>query len=140
MAGDESNSDPRLLEEKSGAQLDDTVFFQAYEGGARRSGATDAAVDSTRGLALHDLFRPPATPDVVVMRTRRTANRPPSPSSDSLTQIDMTVIDGIPVTTTARTLIDVAGLLPRPIFEDLFDTAIVRRLTCYRFPQRKSSA
>jgi very-short-patch-repair endonuclease len=33
------------------------------------------------------------------------------------------------VTTVTRTLIDVAGLLPRQIFEDVFDTAIVRRLT-----------
>jgi very-short-patch-repair endonuclease len=91
--------------------------------------AVDGAACRVSALALHDLFRPPDTPDVVVVRTRRTASRSPSPSSDSLPPIDLTVIDGIPVTTTTRTLIDVAGLLPRRIFEDLFDTAIVRRLT-----------
>jgi very-short-patch-repair endonuclease len=91
--------------------------------------AIDGAACRVSGLALHGLFRPPEAPDVIVARLRRTATRSPSPSSDSLAPLDLTVIDGIPVTTVTRTLIDVAGLLPRQIFQDVLDTAIVRRLT-----------
>jgi very-short-patch-repair endonuclease len=79
-------------------------------------------------LALHDLLTPPGEPDVIVVRTRRTAARAPAPSSDQLPPGDITVVDGIPVTTPARTLIDVGGLLPRALFEDILDTAIVRRI------------
>jgi SpoIID/LytB domain protein len=52
LAGDETNRDPQLTTEVSGAELDDTVFFQAYEGEGRRTRATDEAVEKTRGLAL----------------------------------------------------------------------------------------
>jgi SpoIID/LytB domain protein len=52
LAGDASNRDPRIATEESGAQLDDTVFFQAYEGEGRRTRATDEAVAETRGIAL----------------------------------------------------------------------------------------
>jgi very-short-patch-repair endonuclease len=45
-----------------------------------------------------------------------------------LDPIDLTVIDGIPATTPARTLIDVAGQFPRHRFEDILDTAIVQRI------------
>jgi very-short-patch-repair endonuclease len=79
------------------------------------------------GLALHGLHPPPREPEVVVVRARRTGTRSPAPSTDSLSDVDLTVTDGIPCTTLARTLIDVAGLLARPAFEDLLDTAIVRR-------------
>jgi very-short-patch-repair endonuclease len=91
--------------------------------------AVEGVACRVSALAIHGLSKPPPTPDVVVVRTRRTATRSPSPSSDSLTPIDLTVVDGIHVTTVTRTLIDVAGLFPRRVFEDVFDTAIVRRLT-----------
>jgi stage II sporulation protein D len=52
LSGDESNRDPRIASEVSGAELDDTVFFQAYEGEGRRTHATDVAVEKTRGLTL----------------------------------------------------------------------------------------
>jgi stage II sporulation protein D len=52
LAGDAANEDPKIIEEKSGAQLDDTVFFQAYQGVAWHNAATDAAVKATEGLAM----------------------------------------------------------------------------------------
>jgi very-short-patch-repair endonuclease len=79
-------------------------------------------------LALHGLFTPPDQPEVVVVRNRRTTTHGPAPSSDRLQPADLTVIDGIPATTAARTLIDVAGRMPRTVFGDVFDTAIVRRI------------
>jgi very-short-patch-repair endonuclease len=78
-------------------------------------------------LALHGLFGPPAEPEIVVLRTRRTGARAPAPSTDRLPPIDLTVVDGIRTTAPPRTLIDVAGRLPRARFEDVLDTAIVRR-------------
>jgi very-short-patch-repair endonuclease len=74
------------------------------------------------------LFGPPLEPEIIVIRTRRSAARAPAPSTDQLAAGDLSVVDGIPVTAPARTLIDVAGRLPRTMFEDVMDTAIVRRL------------
>jgi very-short-patch-repair endonuclease len=79
-------------------------------------------------LAVHGLLVPPDEPEVVVVRNRRTATRAQAPSTDCLPEADLTVVEGIPVTAAARTLIDVAGLLPRAQFEDVLDTAIIRRL------------
>ena len=75
-----------------------------------------------------------------MLRTRRTATRAPAPSTDLLPEIDCAVVDGIRATTATRTLIDVAGLLPRRQFEDVFDTAIVRRLvTVHRLRDRANA-
>jgi very-short-patch-repair endonuclease len=79
-------------------------------------------------LALHGLLGPPDEPEVVVVRKRRTGTRAPAPSTDRLDALDLTLVADIPVTSEARTLIDAAGLLPRAAFEDVLDTAIVRRL------------
>ena len=93
-----------------------------------RALAVDGAACRGSALALHGLGNPPDEPEVVVVRPRRTATRAPAPSTDTLPECDLTTVDGIPVTTGARTLIDVAGRLPRTVFEDLLDTALVRRL------------
>jgi stage II sporulation protein D len=53
LAGDPDNVDPKLTEEASGAELDDTVFFQAYQGESRETAATNQAVAETSGLALY---------------------------------------------------------------------------------------
>jgi very-short-patch-repair endonuclease len=45
-----------------------------------------------------------------------------------LEPIDLNLVDGIRVTTPARSLIDVAGRLPRFRFEDVLDTALVQRI------------
>ncbi len=94
---------------------------------ARALSVNGAACRRT-ALALHGLLGPPAEPEVVVVRTRRTAARAPAPSTDRLPAADLCVVDGIAVTTPARTLIDVAGRLPRAQFEDVLDTAIVQRI------------
>lgn len=52
LAGDEANADPRITEEQSGAQLDDTVFFQAYQGAGWETAATSEAVAKTAGLTM----------------------------------------------------------------------------------------
>lgn len=41
---------------------------------------------------------------------------------------EVTTVDGIPVTTVARTILDLAGLLPAPRLERVMDDAEVRRL------------
>ena len=38
------NEDPKMVEEKAGAQVDDTVFFQAYLGRGWHQPSTDDAV------------------------------------------------------------------------------------------------
>ena len=91
-------------------------------------------------LALHDLSEPPPDPDVVVRRDQRSAARAPSPSTDSLDDVDVTAVGGIPTTTVARTLIDVAGMLPRWQFEDIFDAAIVSRLVTTRRLRARAQA
>jgi len=90
--------------------------------------AIDGAACRSSALALYDLFAPPDEPEVAVVRNRRTATRGPAPSSDRLEPIDLSVVDGIRVTTPARSLIDVAGRLPRFRFEDVLDAALVRRI------------
>lgn len=42
---------------------------------------------------------------------------------------DVTTVDRVPVTRPARTLIDLAGCVPRAVLEDAVDDALVRRLT-----------
>ncbi len=52
LAGDAANEDPRMVEEQAGAQVDDTVFFQAYMGRGWHHPATDAAVEATSGEVI----------------------------------------------------------------------------------------
>lgn len=52
LAGDAANEDPKMVEEASGAQVDDTVFFQAYMGKGWQHPATDAAVEQTSGEVM----------------------------------------------------------------------------------------
>ena len=89
----------------------------------------DGAACRRSVLALAGLLAPPESPEVVVVRRRRTAARAPAPSTDRLDALDLDVLEGIPTTTVTRALIDAAGRIPRVLFEDVFDTAIVQRLT-----------
>lgn len=99
--------------------------------------AVGGAACRQSALALHGLGDVPKAPEVVVLRARRTAARAPAPSTDRLPAADLTVVDGITSTSVARTLIDVAGRLPRARFEDVLDTAIVqRRVTVDRLRSR----
>lgn len=52
LAGDAANEDPKMVAEKAGAQVDDTVFFQAYQGKGWHQPSTDDAVMKTSGLVM----------------------------------------------------------------------------------------
>lgn|GEM_PF-1033972 len=52
LAGDAANEDPKMVAEKAGAQVDDTVFFQAYLGKSWNQASTDEAVTKTSGLVM----------------------------------------------------------------------------------------
>jgi hypothetical protein len=52
---------------------------------------------------------------------------------DGLPPEDITTIDGIPVTTPARTLLDLAALEPQEVVERCLDYALRRRLVTLRF-------
>lgn len=52
IAADAASQDPKLVEEKAGAQVDDTVFFQAYMGKGWHHPATDDAVVKTSGEVM----------------------------------------------------------------------------------------
>src|SRR4051794_29910116 len=78
--------------------------------------------------ALHTLTDPPPLPELLVRRAPRRPLGALVHTSCDLDAIDVVEVRGIRATTVARTLIDVGGRLPRTQFEDMLDTAIVRRL------------
>lgn len=93
------------------------------------------AVLVTRGIAsgssagaLYGLLPEPPRIEVTAARASRLALPAEVHTSAALDAIDVTTVDGIPATTPARTIIDLGGRLPRPVFEDVLDTAIVQRL------------
>ncbi|MGZ4208226.1 MAG: hypothetical protein ACXVQ6_10080, partial [Actinomycetota bacterium] len=47
---------------------------------------------------------------------------------NALSSVDLTAVDGIPVTTPARTLIDIASVSPRDVVEEALDDALRRGL------------
>jgi very-short-patch-repair endonuclease len=125
----------RRLASGAWEELAPRVFRAALGADADWLADTMAAAMANRGvacrrsaLALYDLASPPAEPEILVVRTARTAARQPQRSTNCLPCADRTTVDGIPTTTPARTLIDVGGRLAPPVFEDILDTAIVRRL------------
>lgn len=120
-AGEWSELAPRVYRVEPAARASWRTMTMA------RTLAVGGAACRRSALAVHGLFAPPVEPQVVVLRSRRTASRAPAPSTDQLPEIDLTVEDGIPVTTVARTLIDVAGGMPSEKFEDVLDRAIVQR-------------
>ncbi|HEX9695972.1 MAG TPA: DUF559 domain-containing protein [Actinomycetota bacterium] len=73
-------------------------------------------------------FRPGPV-DVTVPRGRRRSGRPVGPHWARLDPDDVTVSHGIPVTTPARTLVDLAGTVPLDKLEVALDDALRRRLT-----------
>jgi very-short-patch-repair endonuclease len=120
-AGEWQEAAPRVYRVALGVEPDWRTRTMA------RALAVDGAACRKSALALHGLLRPPKDPEIVVVRTRRTALHAPAPSTDRLPAVDLTVMDQIPCTTAARALIDVAGRLPRALFEDVLDGAIVHR-------------
>jgi very-short-patch-repair endonuclease len=90
-----------------------------------RTGGVSAGIAAA---ALHGLGGPPPRPEILLGRVPRQALDAVIHTSASIDPIDCTETDGIPVTTVARTLVDVAGLLPSEEFGDMLDTALIRRL------------
>ena len=70
----------------------------------------------------------PGTVEITVPRGR-SRRRPITFHEVNLPAVDLTSVDAIPVTTPARTLIDLAAVLPRDIIEEALDDALRRRLT-----------
>jgi very-short-patch-repair endonuclease len=69
----------------------------------------------------------------VVVAHSRSACSPPAVLHQSrvLPAGDVTTIDRIPVTRPARTLVDLAGCVPRPTLEEAVDDALCRRLVTF---------
>lgn len=78
--------------------------------------------------ALLELVAPPHLPEAIASRPSRLPLRAVVRTTNDLPRRDHTMVDGIPSTDPIRTLIDLGGQLPGPLFEDVLDTAIVRRL------------
>jgi hypothetical protein len=77
--------------------------------------------------ALFELVQAPNVPEVIALRPSRAALDAVVRTTTELPGTDCTMADGIPSTNPVRTLIDLAGLLPREVFEDVLDTALVSR-------------
>jgi hypothetical protein len=77
--------------------------------------------------ALYGLAEQPTQLEITVTRAARSMSTAGAHSSLSLESVDLAMVDGIPATSPARTLIDAAGTLERGTFEDLLDLAIVNR-------------
>ena len=78
--------------------------------------------------ALFELVPPPDLAEVTASRPSRLELPAVVHTSCELPPADVTKVDGIPATTPVRTVIDLGGLLPLVVFEDVLDTAIVKRL------------
>jgi len=68
-------------------------------------------------------------PEITVPRGRKRTHDDNIVHRCVLDPSEMTVVDGIPVTTPARTIIDLAGLIPRETLEEALDEAIRRNRT-----------
>jgi G:T-mismatch repair DNA endonuclease (very short patch repair protein) len=66
--------------------------------------------------------------EVTVPVTRKRKDGPGIVHRGMLLPRDVTVIDGIPVTTPARTLFDIAATAPRPLVEEALDDALHRSI------------
>ena len=94
-----------------------------------------ARVLTTKGWASHEsagslfgLIEHSCDPVVSVLSSARTAARRTSHSTSCLPPVDRTSVSGIPATTPARTLLDLATMMPEPAFHDVLDVALLRRL------------
>ena len=76
------------------------------------------------------LKRAPAAPEVTVPGQRGRKREGITVHRSPLSPSEMTVVDGIPVTSVARTLIDLADVVSRRTLERAFDEAEIKRLDC----------
>lgn len=88
-----------------------------------------SAASHDAAAALHRLTGFDArTVEVTVPRGRNRAGPGNAHRTNALDHVDVEVIDAIPVTTVARTLIDLAGSAPRDAVEAALDDALYRGL------------
>ena len=87
--------------------------------------ATAGVASGHSAAALYGLMPFPSTPEVTVDRARRAVRYPGVRSTRALPSIDVTSVEAIPVTTPARTVIDVVATLPPREAEEFLDRAIV---------------
>ena len=91
----------------------------------------EGTVASHRTAAAIWAIRPSASRRVELTASWAKARRPGVLlHRNRLTPADTTVVDGIPVTTPARTLVDLADVLPRRALERALDEAEYLRLDC----------
>jgi very-short-patch-repair endonuclease len=89
--------------------------------------ASNGIASHRAACALHGLCPEPPVHEVTAARAPRSPSGALIHTTNDLPAHDCTVVDGMPTTTVARTLIDVGGVLPLAEFEDVLDRAIIRR-------------
>ena len=97
--------------------------------------ATRCPASGESAAALYGWIAFPPEPHVIAIRgtTRRRGAR----ITDSLPSWDVATVDGIPATRPARTLIELATVLPRERFEDVVDRAVIgKTVTLERLEKR----
>ena len=90
-----------------------------------RTLATGGVISGRSAGALYGWLPFPREPEITIERSARRNTHVGVRITDSLPAKDVSVVDGIPVTAPARTLIDLAGVLSRHRFEDLLDQVLV---------------
>jgi len=120
-AGTWHEVDGRVYQVATGPSVDTRQILLAriLAVGGHASGASAAA--------LYGLVPFPRHPTIIL---RRAAGIRPRGArlTDSLPESDLTMVDGIPATRPARTVIELAATMPLDRFEDVFDGAIVGKL------------
>jgi very-short-patch-repair endonuclease len=94
--------------------------------------ATRGVASHSSAAALHGLVPEAVDLEVTVLRSARSTSNRRAHSTWDLPPVDVATVDGIPCTAPARTLIDLGAGMPLPEFDDILDTALVRRLVSPR--------
>ena len=125
----------RKLERGAWTEVEPRVYRVAIAGPLEWRARLMALTLSSGGVASHasaaalyGLVEPPSQHEITVTRAARSASTAVAHSSTSLTSTDIASVDGIPATSPARTLIDLAGSAAARTFEDVLDLAIVTHI------------
>ena len=125
----------RKLERGEWTEVESRVYRVAAAGPLEWRARLIALTLSSGGVASHasaaalyGLVEPPSQHEITVARAVRSASTAVAHSSTSLPLTDIASVDGIPATSPARTVIDLAGTMPRERFEDVLDLAIVTHI------------
>lgn len=93
------------------------------------AGPPGTVLSHTSAAGLHGLADPPATPHVTVPRAASGRIAGAVVHHGSLVSSDRCFVDGLPVTTVERTIVDCAAVLDQDRLDNLTDTAIGRGRT-----------